>query len=121
MIFFACGIRVLIVAVDERLAEAATEQSTRRVSISNLRGTVYDCNGTALTNSSTREVTVIFPNESGALAAARLLEGEELEAALEKLRKGTPAVTDKTLKEALEGTQRLTVPVRYNGSAVHII
>ena len=121
VIFFACGIRVLIVAVDERLAEAATEQSTRRVSISNLRGTVYDCNGTALTNSSTREVTVIFPNESGALAAARLLEGEELEAALEKLRKGTPAVTDKTLKEALEGTQRLTVPVRYNGSAVHII
>lgn len=119
-IFFVCGIRVFTVATDEKLSQAAADQSTRRLDICDLRGTIYDCNGIPLTNVQEREVTVIFPNEQGAVAAAELLKGEELEKALDKLRQGTPFVANKTSR-TLPGTERLTVPVRYNGSLEHII
>lgn len=121
MLFLICGVRLYIVATDEKLSEAAVKQSTKRLDVSSLRGTIYDCNGIPLTNALQRQVTVLFPNEKGMLAAAELLKGEALEQALTSLRKGNPYIADGRVDGYDGGVQSLTVPIHYNGSLEHVI
>ena len=121
MLFFVCGIRLFTIATDKKLSEAAVKQSTKRLNVADLRGTIFDSNGIPLTNVQQREVTVVFPSDRGALALSELLSGEELEKAISVLRKGTPVIADGVVKNVIGGTEQLTVPVRYNGSLEHII
>lgn len=121
MLFFVCGIRLFTIATDKELSEAAVSQSTKRLTVADLRGTIFDCNGMPLTNVQQREVTVVFPSDRGALALTELLSGEELEKAISVLRKGTPVIAGGVVKNIIGGTEQLTVPVRYNGSLEHII
>ena len=88
MLFFVCGIRLFTIATDKKLSEAAVKQSTKRLNVADLRGTIFDCNGIPLTNVQQREVTVVFPSDRGALALSELLSGEELEKAKDEIPSG---------------------------------
>lgn len=121
LVFVICAARVFTVATDSELSEAAVRQSTRLKTVSDLRGTIYDINGVPLTNSYERKVTVIFPNEKGAIAAGEILKGEELDGALKILRSGSPLIVDGTLLNHTDGAVTLSVPQRYSGVLSHII
>ena len=121
VMFVVCAARIYTVATDEKLSAAAAKQSTRVKRISDVRGTVFDVNGIPLTNAEKKNVTVIFPNEKGAIAASKLLSGEELERALETLRNGTLVVVDKVLGFDTDGAVTLSVPERYTGLLSHVI
>ena len=116
-----CGIRVLSVATDEKLSQAAANQSTRRVTVANVRGTVYDCNGFPLTNAENETVTVIFPTEQGVISLAKMLDGDELKAAEETLKQGAPVTVKGACPDSSEGTVELKVPVRYSGMLSHVL
>ena len=116
-----CGARVFVIASDGQLKLAATNQSTRRVSVGISRGTIYDCNKVPLTEVNKSGVTVVLPSEQGALALPTFYSGDELDNALQKLNGGSPIVIDKNLGLELRGTAEIDVPKRYSGSLCHII
>lgn len=121
LLFSVCGVRVFMVATDEKLSAAAVRQSSKLRQIARLRGTIYDVNGVPLTNGSNELVTVIFPNEKGVIVAGELLEGDELETALKRLRSGNVVVAKKPLIANTNGAVTLSVPKRYSGVLSHII
>ena len=116
-----CGIRVATVATDEKLMTAGTNQSKRKVVISERRGLILDCNGALLTDSEFIDVTLVFPNDQGAMVLQELLFGNELKTALNKLKSGNTVLVNKKYEKDSEGAVSIEIPKRYSGSLTHII
>ena len=116
-----CGIRVATVATDEKLMTAGTNQSKRKVVITERRGGILDCNGRPLTDEKLESVTIVFPNEQGPTVLSELLSGDELKSALNKLKNGSAVRVNKKYHKETLGAVSIDVPIRYNGSLTHII
>ncbi len=116
-----CGVRVSVIATDENLLETAQKQSKRSVTVALLRGTIYDCNGIALTNTETESITVVFPCEQGAVVLTEMLNGNELETALNRLSKGNPVTIKGRYLGDSNGAVSISVPKRYSGVLTHVI
>ena len=89
-VMLICVLRVIKVATDGNLLQAAVNQSTRKVEVAQLRGNVFDCNGVLLTGKYFDEVTVVLPTQNATSVLPKLLQGDELAEALEKIRNGQP-------------------------------
>ncbi len=112
---------MLTVATDSELQAVAVKQSQRKISVSTVRGGIFDCNGKSLTDKTYRSVTVQLPSANAAVTLAEMLEGRELEAALKRLRSGQ-AVTVWDRWPDTDGIWvRLSVPTRYDGSLCHVL
>ena len=116
-----CGVRVLYIATDDKLSQAAVNQSTRKYFVANLRGTIYDCNGSPITELNTKPVTVIFPTEKGSITLSNMLDGEELLSAEKLLSQGSPVTINGACPDGSGGAVTLDVPIRYSGSLSHIL
>lgn len=68
IMMFVCILRVCAISTAERYAEAAESESSRKIVLTQNRGTVFDCNMQRLTNEKEKVFAVIF-DESEALAA----------------------------------------------------
>lgn len=115
------GVRVLSIIKDEELSQVAVNQSTRRLNIAKVRGTIYDCNGIAITNKYNEQISVVFPTEQGIAAISEQLTGEELELAMEKFKQGTPIKCNYKFDAQNQSVLRLEVPIRYDGTIEHLI
>ncbi|MBO5908561.1 MAG: penicillin-binding protein 2 [Clostridia bacterium] len=120
MLMAVCSVRIATIATDEKLSEVAIGQSTRTVTVTSTRGTIYDCFGLPLTNAATEPVTVIFPSEQGAVVLSEMCEGEELLEKRELLMQGSPIIIKGTSPQSL-GAITLQVPKRYSGALSHVI
>lgn len=116
-----CGARLFVISTDKKLAEAAAAQSTRKFSVAAVRGTVYDCLGRPLTDTSEKPITVIMPTEQGFKAAAKLISDDKLADAYKKLGNGNPVVLDTECPLGLAGTVCFHVPIRYSGTLRHVL
>lgn len=121
LLFAGCGARLFFIATDEKFAAAATNQSTRILSLSKLRGTIYDCNGYPLTETSFHTVTVVMPTEKGILSLPSLCTDSELPMFLDLLKSGTPAVLEGNRGEESRDIIHISVPIRYSGELCHLI
>lgn len=119
--FVGCGIKLYTVATDEKFAAAATNQSTRRITLAKLRGTVYDCNGYPLTETAFHTVTVVMPTEKGILSLPSLCTDSELPIHLDVLKSGTPTVLEGNRGEESRDVIHVSVPIRYGGELCHVI
>ena len=120
-IMLVCIMRVMVIANDSKLSEAATIQSNRRVNIKRNRGRVFDCNNNLLTDKYFDQMTVVFPSESGVFALKELLSGDELAKQLEALKNGQVVKVFKMLPNKLRGAKGLYVPDRYTNSLTHVL
>lgn len=120
-VMLICVLRVIKVATDGNLLQAAVNQSTRKVEVAQLRGNVFDCNGVLLTGKYFDEVTVVLPTQNATSVLPKLLQGDELAEALEKIRNGQPiTVSNKGLSKTY-GCHTFFVPRRYGGSLTHVL
>ncbi len=121
LLMCVCGVRVAIISADHKYKETAVSQSQRKATVALNRGTIYDCNNVSLTNVKTKEITVVFPCEQGAVVLAEMLSGEQLQSALDKLAKGNPVVIEQPYHKKSDGAVTLSVKQRYSDTLRHVI
>lgn len=121
LIMAVCGVRVAVISADERLKEAATSQSQRKVTVNDGRGRIFDCNGLPLTDTETEYVTVVFPCEQGAAVLPGLISGDELKDAIKRLSAGNAVVLSGKLGIKSDGAVSVPINKRYSKGLEHVI
>ncbi len=116
-----CVIRVMTVATDPSLSQTAVRQSTKRVQVSRVRGTVYDCNGLPLTGQALEQVTVVLPTRTAAVPLSEILNGDAFETAVARLRQGQAVTVWGSMPLTVGGWHGYLVPERYSGTAIHLL
>ncbi len=76
-LFLGCVLRVTVISSSGKYAELQKEQSTKTVSVGQLRGTVYDCNLKPLTNNKSEKYTAFPLTENALLTVSEKYEGKE--------------------------------------------
>ena len=122
LLLLSCVLRVAVIATGD-YNQIQTQQMSYKINVSNLRGTIYDCNMVPLTNTTTQKVAVVLPTPRGITAISRVLEGDELYSALETLKNNKPAVCYLDDDISYENIATTTVYKRYDGnlSACHLL
>ena len=91
LMLLSCVLRTAVISV-KGYDTVSAEQSEYKIKYKKLRGTIYDRNMVPLTNNKKTVVAVVAPTERTAVAVSALLEGEEKENLLNKLRDNKPAI-----------------------------
>ncbi len=116
-----CSARVITVATDSKLSEAATRQATKKIDVASFREEIVDCNGRSLTENGYRSATVILPTDYAAVPLSEITSQKELSEKLDILRRGQ-AVTVWGKQPTTSGSwHTFFVPIRYSGSCTHIL
>lgn len=122
MLLLSTVLRVAVIAVGD-YSQIQTQQISYSIEVCRLRGTVYDCNMVPFTNTQKHTVAVVAPTPKGIMAISSMLEGEQLESALETLKKDKPVVCYVDSDFTGEGVATTTVYTGYSEklAACHII
>lgn len=114
--------RLAVVATGS-YAEVQTTQSSRRISVAALRGTVFDCNMIPLTNNKKKIMAAVSPTPCAVTGISTLLEGEKLDEVLNRLKSGNTAVCEVSEKPECNGIAYTDVYEHYGDDfkAEHII
>ncbi len=91
LLFLTCVLRVAVITSGS-YKEAQTSQSSYRITVSRMRGTVYDTNMLPLTNNKKEKYCAIAPTPDGIVNACQILRGDTLEEALSTLKQNKPYV-----------------------------
>lgn len=108
----------------QMLSQAADQQEGMAVTVSNARGTIYDCQLRPLVNSETEYKASVTANPKAIAALSGCLDSEALESLSQKLEDGKPVVTVlNSLPVPASGLTLFQVPVRYSGRtlAPHVV
>lgn len=121
IISLICFWRIYIIGKDEKAVQSMTNGYT--LTVSALRGTIFDCNMQPITNSETKILAAVTPTPRAVTAISAYLSGEKLEATLNTLKTGKPALVEVEQKIDCEGIITLKVPqyVSTNTICEHLI
>lgn len=99
LLFFSCILRVAVTATAD-YSQAQSTQNRLKITISKQRGTIFDCNMVPITNSEKKIIAVVSPTPRAITAISQVLEGEELQSVLDRLKSGKPVTCQvpKTIK-----------------------
>ncbi len=116
-----CFWRIYIIGNDEQRVQGVTNGYT--LSLGRLRGTIFDSNMQPITNSETKILAAVSPTPRAITAISSYLSGEELDAVLDVLRAGKPAVVEVKKEIDCEGIVILKVPQYVSSNTVceHLI
>lgn len=122
ILLLSCVLRVAVIATGKYSAIQAS-QSSYKIEVARLRGTIYDCNMVPITNSTSKTVAAISPTPKGIMAISAALDGEALDSVLDTLKNNMPAICNVDDSIISEGVATTTV---YNHTgdnlpACHII
>ena len=122
MLFFSCILRIAVIATSD-YSEVQSKQSSLRLTVSSLRGTIYDCNMVPITNSSTKIIAAVSPTPRAVTAISSVLSVEERESVLERLRSGKPVLCEVPEIIECDGISCITVYEHNsaNTPALHLI
>ena len=125
-VLFALGgmMARLYTLANSSLQEAAGAQSKLTVTVARARGTIYDRNGTALTNTGYQYKAAVTATPEGLSSLSSVMPEEEWTVLRDRLQSGKPTVV--TFEDAVsigKGVTLVKAPVRYGESslAAHII
>lgn len=93
LLFLSCILRLAVTATG-KYSEASAEQNRLKLTVQKQHGTIYDCHNTPITNNKETVIAAVSPTPKAITAISRVLEGEKLEAVLERLREGKPVLTE---------------------------
>ncbi len=91
-LFSLTGARIFEIAVDEKYLTAQKTQSFHREDVERIRGTVYDCNMTPITNNKRTLYAAIPPTPDAAVSVGEYLSDGQLDKARESLEQRKVAV-----------------------------
>lgn len=122
VLMLSCVVRVAVVATSG-YSEVQAEQSSYRIEIAKLRGTIYDCNMVPITNNTYKTVAAVSPTPKGIMAISSCAEEVELKNTLETLKNNMPTVC--TVKNTISGEgiafSKVYEHTAENLSACHLI
>ncbi len=122
IMLLSCVLRVgVIISGDYTAVQKA--QSSYKITVSNLRGTIYDCNMVPITNGDKKIYCAAVPKPTAVTAASEMLSDEELEKVLQTLKKNMPVVFETDNERSADGLNFTTVYGNNEGQtlATHII
>jgi len=109
-----CGLLFRIYTLTDRyLATAADKQSSVTVTVANARGTIYDRNGTPLTNSEKEYRAAVTADPAALTALSTVMDAEAFSRLSATLQTGRPAVARLENLAAATGISLFEVPLRY--------
>lgn len=91
--FLSCILRITVIANSD-YKQVQLAQSSLKIKISNLRGTIFDRNLIPITNSSKKIIACVSPTPRAVTAISSLLSGEKLADVLERLKDGKPVICE---------------------------
>ncbi len=91
-LFFSCILRVMVISTGKEYSRIQAEQSSYRIPIKNIRGSIYDSNMTPITNNTKTTYVAIPPTPDAVVATSEILIGEERERVLNELKNNKVAV-----------------------------
>ena len=94
IILILCSILRFVVVATTDYGEYLSSQGIMKIKISNLRGTIYDCNMVPITNNKSKIIAAVYPTVRAITAISAVLKGEEKENVLEILKSGKPTVCE---------------------------
>lgn len=120
---FLTGIVRIIAIIESDKITAAAESNSTVISLSPLRGNIFDCNGVPLTEGEYRKYAVITPTPATVMYCSTALYGDEKISVLEKLRSGKAAVIETDREMQCAGIFNLSVPVHSpkDGYCLHLL
>lgn len=120
---FLSVLLVFRVSSGTELARTARQQSTYKLTVASMRGTVYDCNLAALTGAGEEYVAAVVPGVGTAAALNRTLPASRMEELYSTLTEGRPFSLRLPQKIEADGVDVFPVEKRYpdSGQAVHIL
>ena len=92
-LFLSCILRVAVIA-NSNYANVQAAQSSIKIKVSNLRGTIFDRNLIPLTNNCKKIIACVSPTPRAITAISAYLKGEKLNTVLETLKNGKPALCE---------------------------
>ncbi len=121
-LLLSCVLRVAVIVTGD-YSTVQSQQSSYKIDVAKLRGTIYDCNMVPLTNVAQKKAAIVLPTPRNMVAISQALEGEELNAVVETLRKNKPAVCFLDEDLSGDGIATTTIYERYNDtlSACHLL
>ena len=120
---FLTTLMVFRISNGTELAQTAERQSDYKLTVAATRGTIYDCNLSALTGAAQKYVAAVVPGIGVTAALSRVLPTEKMEGLYETLSAGRPFTLTIPSPVKQEGIDVFTVRERYPdaGTAVHIL
>lgn len=91
LLFLSCVLRIGVINT-KGYGEVAAKQSGYRISVSHIRGTIYDCNLKPLTNTTYETYAAISPTPSGITGISSKISKEDLSQVISSLKANKPAV-----------------------------
>lgn len=93
LLFLGTVLKIATISTED-YAEVQIRQSSKRITVSRARGTIFDRNMIPLTNSKSKLIAAISPTARAAVAISAILEDTERERVLKLLRENTPAICE---------------------------
>lgn len=91
-LLFFCILRVSSIALTPKYLESANEITSKKIALSNVRGTIYDSNHNKLTNNIERYALVITDNPNAINVISEYFSGEETVKILNEIRENKFAI-----------------------------
>ena len=98
--FFVASLRIMAVINEENYSAAAKKHSSYRLTVTRLRGTIFDTNMKSLTNANSDIYVAVTPTDEGKNTMSRYLSVEQMQELSKKLSDGKPVLfeTEKEIK-----------------------
>lgn len=122
LLLFSCILRVAVTAVSD-YDEIYKEINCYKIKISDLRGTIYDCNMVPITNNKQKIIVAVSPTQKAISGIKSILEIDEYQKYSEILESGEPVICEIPEKISCDGIVTTTI---YESSgnktpAIHLI
>ncbi len=124
LVLAMAGLSIRIISISENEVQAGKTVSAKSIDLATLRGTIYDCNLSPITNDETEIYIAAKPSNEAIAVLKGVLNPDVFESIKDRLSKGKPvAVKSEKPIENSENIKSVYVPKRYAGGAFacHII
>lgn len=121
MLLFLITVLRLSLLSSKKYSEVINTQNYYRLKAADIRGTIFDCNNNPITNNKKKIVAAVTQNPKAVTAISKILSGEALNSALERLRRGKPILIELPKKIEVEGIYCAEIYVTEYDTAIHTI
>ncbi len=101
-LFLSCILRVAVISAKD-YKQVQEQQSSLKIKIANLRGTIFDKNLIPITNSEKKIIACVSPTPRAVTAISNVLKGDALKSVLDRLKNNKPVICEVEEKIECDG------------------
>lgn len=92
-LMFVCILRIAVISNTD-YTQIINSQNRMKIKITDLRGSIFDCNLVPLTNQKKKIIAAVYPTPRAITAISTVLKGDEKIEVLDKLKSGKPIICE---------------------------